>query len=85
MRSTEAQNRAKTRYNQKHYDQVKISVPMGVRDLIQELAESAGLSMAQYIQHCIIADARAAGAHDIADTIAGGGQNVSDTYALFLR
>lgn len=84
MRSTEAQNRAKTRYNRAHYDQVKISVPAGVRDLIQELAESAGLSMAQYIQHCIIADARAAGAVEIADTIAGGGQNVSD-YALYIR
>lgn len=84
MRSTEAQNRAKTRYNRAHYDQVKISVPMGVRDMIQELAEDAGLSMAQYIQHCIIADARASGADHIADYIAGGGQDLSK-YTLYIR
>lgn len=71
-RSTAAANAAKTRYNATHYDQIKIYVAAGGRDTVQELAELAGLSMAEYIRHCIIADAARRG-FDASESLGGGG------------
>ena len=84
-RDKAAQTAAKDRYNRKAYDQVKISVRKGGRDVIHELAAAAGLSVAEYIRHCIIADAKQRGidheerhstveyvvAHGISSTVEG--------------
>ena len=73
MRDQRKVNRAKTRYNAKHYDQVKIYVPAGGRAALQALAESQGLSMAEYVRHVIIADATRHGYEDAAAAMGGGG------------
>lgn len=65
-------NAAKQRYNQKHYDQIKIYAPKGARDVIQQLAAASGMSMAEYIRHCIIKDAAHYGI-DVRAALGGGG------------
>ena len=60
-RDKSAQNAAKQRYNAKAYDQVKIFVRKGGRDTMHALAASAGLSLSEYIRHCIIKDANERG------------------------
>ncbi len=47
--ATEAQNRAKTKYRAKAYDQVCIQVPKGTRDRWRALAEAEGKSLTAYI------------------------------------
>lgn len=47
--ATEAQNRAKTKYRAKVYDQVCIQVPKGTRDRWRALAEQEGKSLTAYI------------------------------------
>jgi hypothetical protein len=71
-RSLEACNRAKQKYNERHYDQVKIYAPKGGREIIQQLAAATGMSMAEYIRHCIIADAQRRGI-DVSAALGGGG------------
>lgn len=71
-RSTRAQTRAKSRYNRKHYEQVIIRVQLGARDTIQDLAAVSGMSVAEYIRHCIIEDAAQMG-YDVTAAIGGGG------------
>ncbi len=46
---TAAQNRAKTKYRAKAYDQVCIQIPTGTRDRWKALAEAEGKSMTAYI------------------------------------
>lgn len=46
---TDAQNRAKTKYRAKAYDQVCIQVPKGTRDRWRALAELEGKSLTAYI------------------------------------
>lgn len=70
-RDLEACNAAKTRWNAKHYDQVKISVIKGGREVIQQIAAASGMSMAEYIRHCIIADAQRRGI-DVTEALGGG-------------
>lgn len=74
-RDRAAINAAKTKYNAKAYDQLKIYVRKGGRDAVQALAEAAGMSMAEYIRHCVIADAKARG-YDVSATLGGGGGDI---------
>lgn len=72
MRDQYAINAAKTRYNEKNYDQIKLYGRKGSREIIQRLAAAAGLSMAEYIRHCIIKDAEGRGI-DVREALGGGG------------
>lgn len=47
--ASEAQNRAKTKYRAKVYDQINIQVPKGTRDRWRALAEQEGKSLTGYI------------------------------------
>lgn len=47
--ASEAQNRAKTKYRAKAYDQVCIQVSKGTRDRWRALAEAEGKSLTAYI------------------------------------
>lgn len=69
---TAARTEAKQRYNETHYDQVKIHVVQGGRAIIQQLAAASGMSMAEYIRHCIISDAQRRGI-DVTAALGGGG------------
>ena len=77
MRDQYAINCAKTRYNRKTYDQVKIYVDIGGREVIQQLAAAAGQSMAAYIKSCIIRDADKRGL-DVRAALGGGGGQIGD-------
>ena len=67
-----AQTDAKRRYNSRHYEQVMLRVQIGGREVIQALADRAGLSMAEYIRSCVIADAERRGI-DVRSSLGGGG------------
>lgn len=69
---TSARTEAKQRYNEKHYEQVKIYCQIGARTVIQQLAAASGMSMAEYIRHCIITDAQRRGI-DVSGALGGGG------------
>lgn len=71
-RDQSACNAAKQRYNERHYDQVKIYTPQGGREIIQQLAAASGMSMAEYIRHCVITDAHRRGI-DVRAELGGGG------------
>ena len=47
--ATEAQNRAKTKYQAKAYDRIELQVPKGTRDRWRALAEQEGKSLNAYI------------------------------------
>lgn len=47
--ATEAQNRAKSKYRAKAYDQITLSVKKGLRDRWKSCAEARGLSLTAYI------------------------------------
>lgn len=85
-RSTFEKNQAKQRYNKYAYDQCKIYVRKGGRDVIQQLAEAAGMSMAEYIRHVIICDAARRG-YDVRAALGGGGvdavTSTGDAFAEF--
>lgn len=51
--ATAAQNRAKSKYRAKAYDQVCIQVPKGTRDRWRALAEMEGKSLTAYIVSCV--------------------------------
>lgn len=71
MRDQYAINAAKTRYNDRNYDQIKLYCRKGAREIIQRLAAASGLSMAEYIRHCVIADAEKRGI-DVREALGGG-------------
>lgn len=71
-RDTKARNAAKQRYNAAHYDQLKIYVAAGSRDIIADIAYNEGYSIAEYVRHCIISDATARGYEGIEGLIGGG-------------
>lgn len=72
MRDQYAVNAAKTRYNRENYDQIKVYSRKGSREIIQRLAAAAGMSMTEYIKHCIIKDADSRGI-DVRQALGGGG------------
>ena len=53
---SEAKKRANRKYNEKAYDQLKIVVKKGERDIIKAYAESIGKSLNGYINDLIISD-----------------------------
>lgn len=53
---TEAQKRAKQKYNAKAYDQIKIVVKKGRRDEIKQFAEKCGMSLNAYVNYLIEKD-----------------------------
>lgn len=71
-RDLSACNESKQRWNAAHYDQLKIYTPKGGRTVVQQLAAAAGMSMAEYIRHCVIADAQRRGI-DVRAELGGGG------------
>lgn len=58
---SEARKRANQKYNEKAYDQIKIMVKKGERDIIKQFAESRGKSLNGYINELILADMEQAG------------------------
>lgn len=70
--TTSARTEAKQRYNEKHYDQLKVWTPKGGREIIKQLAAAAGLSTAEYIRSLVIRDAAARGI-DVRAELGGGG------------
>ena len=71
-RRADRQTAAKARYNRTHYESIMLRVPIGARVTVQDLATVAGMSTAEYIRHCIIADAARMG-YDVSAAIGGGG------------
>lgn len=53
---SEAKKKANRKYNEKAYDQLKIVVKKGERDIIKAYAESIGKSLNGYINELIISD-----------------------------
>ena len=53
---SEARKKANQKYNEKAYDQVKIMVKKGERDIIKAYAESIGKSLNGYINELIVSD-----------------------------
>lgn len=72
-RKTVTSSEVKARYNAKHYDFLRVNVGKGSKELVQALADSMGMSIAAYIRHLIIADAKNRQNADISAEIGGGG------------
>ena len=53
---TEARKKANQKYNEKAYDQIKVLVKKGQRDIIKAYAESQGKSLNAYINELISED-----------------------------
>lgn len=53
---SEAKKKANRKYNEKAYDQLKIVVKKGERDIIKAYAESIGKSLNGYINDLIVSD-----------------------------
>lgn len=53
-----AQKKANQRYNAKTYDQIKVVVKKGRREVIKEFAKSQGLSLNKYVNKLIDEDMR---------------------------
>lgn len=67
-----------TAYQRKNYDQICIRVGKGQRDFIADLAAQDCRTVANYIKHLIIQDARAKGKNpDISAFLGGGGERNS--------
>lgn len=71
-RKTYTSTEVKDRWNRNHYDQVMFRVGSGGKDVIKDLAEGSGLSVAAYLKHLIIKDAQERGNGDISAIIGGG-------------
>lgn len=59
MALSEARKKANEKYNAKAYDQIKVLVKKGKRDVIRQHAESKGLSLNGYINKLISDDMNA--------------------------
>ena len=70
---TEARKRANEKYNAKAYDQMKIIVKKGQKDIIKSYAESRGMSLNGYINSLIREDMQAHGA-ELPDSQSNGNQ-----------
>ena len=64
--------RQKTEYNRENYEQCKIWIRKGGREIVQRLAAAAGMSMAEYVRHLVIIDAARQG-FDVREALGGGG------------
>lgn len=50
---TEAQKKAVAKYNAKAYDEIKLRVPKGKKEVIQDIASSQGKSTNEYVKNAI--------------------------------
>lgn len=75
----------KDRWNREHYDQIQFRTGNGGREAIQTMAAMHGLSVAAYIRHLVIEDAKATGNGDISAILGGGGELKQWVEACFLR
>ena len=72
-RKTYTSPAVKDRWNRKHYDRLALTVPKGARSEVQELAESAGISVSEYIRQAIREKAERDGKSEILQILRGGG------------
>lgn len=61
MPISEARHRANEKYNAKAYEEIKVRVQKGKKEIIQEEAKKAGMSTNAYINEAIDAMMRAGG------------------------
>lgn len=55
MPKTEAQIRAKKKYDSAHYEPVRFDAPIGFKDRVRAAAQAAGVSPSQYMRDAILA------------------------------
>lgn len=72
-RKTYTSTAVKQRWNRKHYDSITFTVQKGARSEVQELAESAGVSVSEYIRQAIKEKAEKDGKIEILQILRGGG------------
>lgn len=53
MAMTEAQKRARDKYNAKNYETLSIRVPIGEREIFKKHAKSLGMSLAGFIRSAV--------------------------------
>ena len=53
MKISEARHRANEKYNAKAYDEIKLRVPKGQKEIIQAAAQQAGESVNAYVAEAI--------------------------------
>ena len=53
MAMTEAQKRARDKYNAKNYETLSIRVPIGEREVFKKYAKSLGMSLAGFIRSAV--------------------------------
>lgn len=56
MSITKAQQKATAKYQKANYDDIKVRVTKGKRDIIKNYAESIGKSLNEYINDLIVSD-----------------------------
>lgn len=76
-RKTYTSPAVKDRWNRKHYDRIALTVPKGARSEVQELAESAGVSVSEYIRQAIKEKAEKDGKTDTLQILRGGGGDLT--------
>ena len=62
---TEAQKKAVAKYNAKAYDEIKLRVPKGKKEVIQDIASSQGKSTNEYVKNAIQSKIKADTGRDI--------------------
>ena len=72
-RKTYTSPEVKDRWNRNHYDMISFRTGKGGHEAVKALADARGMSMAAYIRHLIIKDAKDGGFADISAIIGGGG------------
>ena len=65
MAITEAQKKAVAKYNAKAYDEIKLRVPKGKKEVIQDIASSQGKSTNEYVKNAIQSKIKADTGRDI--------------------
>lgn len=76
---TVTSNEVKDRWNREHYEQVQFRVGVGGREAIKAMAAYNGMSMAEYIRHLVIQDAKSNDKGDISAILGGGGGGTPKT------
>lgn len=72
-RKTHTSTEVKQRWNKMHYDSITFTVQKGARSEVQELAESGGVSVSEYIRQAIREKAERDGKSEILQILRGGG------------
>ena len=61
--------RAKAKWNRNHYDQLKVVIPKGSREVIKEMAISRNMSVSEYIRYLISQDAERTGKEEVKEIL----------------